>query len=108
MSKYYCHEEFKYGLTCAHRTSGGMCSGGWLCSCPHKSTTPKLRIPSPTFVPPPSVSTQERKSTKCSSCEHFDVCELKKKFKELKAKNYPLVCECEKYKAHNPLLEVWK
>ena len=109
MKKYYCNETFISGLTCEHRTSDGMCDGGWLCSCAHRSTTPPYRRfaqPSPTFVPPASVKPPKKKSTNCSSCTHFDVCSLRQKFKELKAKNYPLICECENYKAHNPLLEV--
>lgn len=101
MKMYYCHDDFQSGLTCQYRTSGGMCNGGWLCACAHKSTTPPYRR-----LTMPPVKSPKRKSTSCSSCEHFDVCELKKKFKELKAKNYPLVCECEKYRASNPLLEV--
>lgn len=100
MGTYYCHENFTPGLTCLERTDDGKCMGGLFCSCPHRSLTPKYTPPMPSVKPP------KRGSTDCSFCVHYDVCELKKAFNEIKKNNYPLVCECEKYESHNPLLEV--
>lgn len=96
MAKYYCHETFRSGITCEHRTSDGMCSGIW-CSCPYKRTVPKIDL-----APKPV----KRKSTDCSFCEHKNICSLKKRFNKLKSENYPMVCECQYYKSHNPLLDV--
>lgn len=102
MKTYYCHEDFKSGLTCVNRTEDGKCMGGRFCSCEHKSLTPKLR----SMVPMPPIKSQKRKSTDCTWCEHKAICALKQKFNRLKSENYPLVCECQYYKEHNPLLEV--
>lgn len=104
MKTYYCHESFKPGITCLARTEDGRCMHGWPCYCEYRSITPKYRR---TTTPPmPKVKTPKRKSTDCTWCVHKDVCGLKDKFNELKKNNYPLVCECEKYQEHNPLLEV--
>ena len=104
MKTYYCHEDFMPGLTCTNRTDDGRCIGGLFCNCKSKSSTPKYRRS--TTPPMPEVKQPKRKSTDCTLCVHKDVCSLKKKFNELKKENYPLVCECENYKAHNLLFEV--
>ena len=104
MKTYYCHENFTPGLTCTNKTDDGRCLGGLFCNCSHKSLTPKYR--SFTTPPMPSVKPPKKKSTDCSLCVHRDVCELKKKFNEIKKNNYPVICECEKYQSYNPLLEV--
>ena len=101
MKTYYCHEDFKPGITCLNYADG-KCMGGLLCSCSHKSTTPKFRSP----VPMPTVKPPKRKSTDCTWCAHRTVCSLKSKFNKLKAENYPLVCECQHYKEYNPLMGV--
>ena len=103
MKTYYCHQDFLKGITCLARTDDGKCMHGWPCYCEHRSITPKYVGTTP---PMPSVKPHKRKSTDCAWCEHKDVCGLKEKFNELKKNNYPLVCECEKYKGYNPLLEV--
>lgn len=102
MKTYYCHDDFKTGITCTQRTSDGKCMGGRLCSCEYKSTTPKFR----SMAPMTSVKPPKRKSTDCTWCEHRTICALKHKFNRLKAENYPLVCECQYYKECNILFEV--
>jgi hypothetical protein len=100
MAKYYCHENFRSGITCDYRTSDGMCNGGWFYACEHKSTTPKFRLP--TTAPKPV----KRRSSDCSLCEHKTICSLKKSFNKLKSENYPIVCECQYYKSCNPLFDI--
>lgn len=104
MKTYYCHQEFLKGTTCLARTEDGKCVHGWPCYCEYRSITPKYSHL--TTLPMPYVRSPKRRGTDCTWCEHKDVCGLKEKFNELKKKNYPLVCECEKYKGYNPLLEV--
>lgn len=104
MKTYYCLQDFTPGITCLERTDDGKCMGGIFCSCNYRSITPKYRCG--TTPPMPEVKPPKRKSTDCTWCVHRDVCSLKNKFNEIKKANYPIICECEKYKAYNPLLEV--
>ena len=99
MKTYYCHEDFKPGITCLARTDDGRCMSGLFCICEHRSITPK-------YIGSPPPKPLKRRSTDCDLCDHKMTCALKEKFNKLKAENYPLVCECQHYKEYNPLMGV--
>ena len=100
MKTYYCNNDFSSGITCLARTNDGKCvHNGISRICEYRSITPK-------YIGSPPPKPLKRKSTDCTLCKHKDVCKLIEKFNTLKENSYPLVCECENYLEHNPLLEV--